>query len=86
MTYDILYKTFIVSKPLCITFDKIDEYFRIYNETRYLVLLGPEKYDTICNETRYLVNQKRRHHINVLSILRKNNNWFFAYRKNLDFA
>ena len=35
------------SKHLCIKFNKIDALIRIYNETRYLVLFGSEKYDSI---------------------------------------
>ena len=47
MIYNISHKTFMVAKPLCIMFDKIDEIIKTYNGTRYLVLLGPEGYDGI---------------------------------------
>ena len=30
---------------MCIGFDKIDEFVRCFDGTRYLVLLGGEKYD-----------------------------------------
>ena len=40
--YDISYKTLI-------RFDKIDEFIRIYDRTRYLRLFGSEKYDYIYN-------------------------------------
>ena len=33
-------------KPLHIRFDKVDGIFRFYDGTRYLVLFGPEKYDS----------------------------------------
>ena len=41
--YDASYKTFTGAKPLRIRFDKLDEFIRVYDETRYLVLFGPEK-------------------------------------------
>ena len=37
---------------------KIDGCIRIYDGTRYLVLLGNEKYDPIYNRIRYLVSLK----------------------------
>ena len=45
--YNILYKSLIDSKLLCIRFNKIDGFIRVYNGTRYLVLFGSEKYDCI---------------------------------------
>ena len=41
-----------------IRFDKINEYIRIYNGTRYLVLFGSEKYDFIYNRIKYLIGVK----------------------------
>ena len=32
-------------------------FIRVYNGTRYLVLLSPEKYDAIYDRIRYLINQ-----------------------------
>ena len=58
LIYDISYKTLIVLKPLRIGFDKMDGFIRIYDGTRYLVLLGPEKYDSIYNRIRYPINLK----------------------------
>ena len=49
MIYNISYKTLIGAKLLHIMFDEINEFIRDYNETRYLVLFWPEKYDTIYN-------------------------------------
>ena len=37
--YDISYKAFIDSKSLRIGFDKIDGFGRIYDETRYLIIV-----------------------------------------------
>ena len=47
LVYDISYKTLIGAKLLRIRFDKINGFIRVYDQTRYLVLFGPEKYDTI---------------------------------------
>ena len=58
MIYDISYKTLIGAKPLRIRFDKTHGFIRIYDGTKYLVLFGPEKYDTIYNRMRYLVSLK----------------------------
>ena len=46
MIYDILYKTFMSAKYLRIRFDKINGFIKNYHGTRYLVLFGPERYDT----------------------------------------
>ena len=43
------------AKLLCIRFDKIDGFIRVYGRTRYLVLFGSEKYDSIYNWIRYLI-------------------------------
>ena len=37
-------------KPLLIRFFKIDGFIRIYNGTRYLTLLGSEKYKVILKQ------------------------------------
>ena len=58
LIYDISYKTSIGSKPLCIRFDKIDWFIRIFDGTKYLLLLSTEKYDTIYNRIRYLTSLK----------------------------
>ena len=57
--YNISYKTLIDSKPLRVRFDKIDEFMDgVYDETRYLVLFGAEKYDSNYNRIRYLIGVK----------------------------
>ena len=37
---------------------KIDGFITIYNGTRYLIVLGSEKYDFISNGIRYIISQK----------------------------
>ena len=55
LTYDILYKTLIDSKPLQIRFTKIDEFIRIYDGTRYLTLFGSEKYAKIMQKSKLIL-------------------------------
>ena len=43
------------AKPMCIRFDKMDGFTRVYAGTRCLVLFGGEKHDSISNMIRYLV-------------------------------
>ena len=52
-----MYKSLIDCKPLCIRFIKSDEFIRIYDRTRYLVLFGKAKY-LICNKIRYFISVK----------------------------
>ena len=47
LIYNISHKNLVVAKTLCIRFDKIDGFIRVYDRTRYLVLFGSEKYDFI---------------------------------------
>ena len=54
----ISYKTLIGPKPLGIRFNKIDGFIRIYDGSKYLVLLGPEKYNAIYDRIRYLISLK----------------------------
>ena len=58
MIYDISYKTLIGPKPFQIRFNKIYGFIGIYDESRYLTLLGSENYDAICNRIRYLISLK----------------------------
>ena len=48
----------IGAKPLCLRFDKVDGFVRVYDGTRYSALFRPEKYDAIYNRIRYLIGQK----------------------------
>ena len=43
LVYNILYKSVIDYKPLRYRFEKINEFIKVYDETRYLALLGSEK-------------------------------------------
>ena len=45
-------------KPLRIRFDQIDGFIRIYDATRYLISLGPEKFDVSYNRLSYLISLK----------------------------
>ena len=58
MIYDISHKTLIGPKPLRVRFDKIDGLVKMYDGTKYIILLGPEKYDAIYNRIRYLISLK----------------------------
>ena len=39
-------------------FDKVDGFIRVYDGSRHLVLLGPEKYDAISDRIKYLISLK----------------------------
>ena len=61
LIYDISCKTLIDPKPLCIRFDKISGFVRIYDRTRYLILFGSEKFDAIYLMISY--KPKKQYHI-----------------------
>ena len=52
MVYKISYKTLMGAKLIPIRFDKVNEFIRGYDGTRYLVLFGGEKFDLIYNRIR----------------------------------
>ena len=56
--HDISYKFLISAKSLGIRFDKVDEFIRVYDAGRCLVLLGPKNYDAVCNRISYLAGVK----------------------------
>ena len=58
LIYDVLYKTLICAKSLHIMFDKVDGLIRDHDETKYLALFGPEKYDSIFDKNRDLIGLK----------------------------
>ena len=58
--YQVSCKSLINSKPLYISFDKIDEFIRVYGETRYFVLYRSEIYDFIYSKIRYFISVKSR--------------------------
>ena len=43
---------------MCIRFNEIDEFIKIYDGIRYLVLFGSGLYDAIYNWIRYLISEK----------------------------
>ena len=47
---------------MCIRFDKIDGFTRIYDGTRYLTLFGSEKYVPIYDRITYLIKSRKWHH------------------------
>ena len=49
LVYNTSYKTLIDVKPLCIRFEKIDGFNRVYDGTRYLIFFVSEKYNSIYN-------------------------------------
>ena len=46
------------AKPLHIWFNKIDEFIKIYDGIRYLVLFDPERYNAIHHRINYLISEK----------------------------
>ena len=58
LIYDISYKTLIGPKPMRIRFNQVDEFIRVYDGNRYLILFGLEKHDDIYNRIRYLISFK----------------------------
>ena len=58
LIHNISFKTLVDAKPLRIRFDKIDEFVRVYDGTRYLVLFRSEKYNASYNRIRYFLSHK----------------------------
>ena len=56
LVYDISYKTLFGSKQLHVRLDEADEFVKVYAGTRYLTLLGSEKYHVIYYRIRYLIS------------------------------
>ena len=50
--YNISYKSLI-------KFDKVKGFLRVYDGTKYLILLAPSRFDAIYNRIRYLIEVKR---------------------------
>ena len=69
LIYDISCKTLIDPKPLRIRLNQIDEFIRIYDETRYFTLFSSEKYEVIYNKMTL-----RNVIIHVKSVLSKDKN------------
>ena len=58
LVHDISYKTLIGAKPFDIRFDKRNEFIRVYNGARYLVLFGLEKCDLNFYRIGYIIGVK----------------------------
>ena len=58
LVHDISYKTLIGAKPFDIRFDKRNEFIRVYNGARYLVLFGLENYDPNFYRIGYIIGVK----------------------------
>ena len=58
LIFTVSYKTLIDPKHLLIRFDKIEEFIRIHDETKYLTLFGFEKLDLIYDRIRDLISLK----------------------------
>ena len=58
MVYNISHKNLIGVEPLCTRFDKVNEFIRLFDETRHLVIFGPEKYDAIFKRIGHLIGLK----------------------------
>ena len=43
---------------MCVTFNKVNGFIRVYEGSRRLILFGPEKYDAIYKLIRYPISQK----------------------------
>ena len=56
LIYDISYKTLIGRKSFRIRFNKIDEFIRIYDGTKYLILFRSKRYGAIYNRIRYIIS------------------------------
>ena len=57
--HKISYKTLIDTKSLHIRFDKMDGFIRVYDRTRYVLLVGSGRKDFSCNRIRYFIGVKR---------------------------
>ena len=45
-------------KPLCIRFNKIEGFIKIYDGVKYFVLFGSEKRNAIYDKNSYLIGKK----------------------------
>ena len=56
--YDISYKTFMGANSLRFRFDEIDQFIKIRDGIRYLVLFDHGWFDKIYNRIKYLIKKK----------------------------
>ena len=52
------FSTKLVAIPLCIRFNEVDGFIRVYDGSKYFVLFGFEKYDAINKRITYLMSEK----------------------------
>ena len=71
LVYDISHNTWTGTKPLCIRFDKLDLFVKVFDGARYLVSFGGEKYDLVSNRIRYFIGVKMILHMLFLIIMKK---------------
>ena len=58
LIFDISCKTSIGPKPLCVRFNQVDGFIRVYDGNRYLAFFRLERHDDTDNWIRYLVSLK----------------------------
>ena len=58
LIYDNSYKILIGAISLCTWFNEIDEFIKISDKIRYLVLFGHSWFDKICDRIKYLMSEK----------------------------
>ena len=58
LVYEVSYKTFMGAKSLRIRFQNVNGFIKIYDRIRYLVLIGPKRYEAIYDRIRYLLSGK----------------------------
>ena len=59
--------------------NKTDGFIRVYDETGYLVLFGPEKYGDVYNKIRYTISQKMGLHMLFLVIKQESKIYMILY-------
>ena len=75
-----------LAKPFRFRFDKVDGIIKIYDRTRYLVSLGPERYSAIYDRTRYLISEKITITYSINRSFARIRIDFFTYRKHIDLS
>ena len=88
LIYDVSYNTLMRAKPLHTAFNKVDGFIGDYDGTKYLVLFHLEKYNPILDRIRCVIWLENGTAC-WFSELCKNRIWFrwwFASRKNIDYA
>ena len=74
---------------MCITFDKLDGFIRIFDGTRYLTLLDSEIFNAIYDKIRYLQSLKSRIAYifsNYFAKTKVDSSDYLLNRKNINFA